>query len=133
MSATATPPVITFFNTSAQRPSPEIEGEQFAGVATFSDGSTARISVQMTSQLLSNVTGTALLDDTRPGASRYLFVLRGSATRGGVFSLSGVATGNRTAMVSGMMSRNGGQAAGQFIINAAGKLPESGTFTASRQ
>jgi hypothetical protein len=133
MIATASSPVITFFDSVNERPVAEVQGERFAGVATFADGSSAKISIQMSSQLLSNVTGTALLDDARPGALRHLFVLRGSATRGGTFSLHGVATGNCTAMVTGMMSRDGGHAAGQFVITALGKAPAGGTFTASRE
>jgi len=136
MSATvskAVKPVITFFDSAQQRPASEADGERFAGVATFAGGTTARISIQMTSETLSSLSGTALLDDARPGALRHLFVLRGTASRGGMFSLHGVATGNCTAAVSGMMSRDGAQATGQFVMTALGKAAVGGTFTASRQ
>ena len=128
----ASKPVITFFD-SAEHHESESEGLHFAGTATFADGSTARISVQMTSETLSSLSGTAMLDDTRPGAVRNLFVLRGTGSRGGMFSLHGVAVGNSTVIVNGMMSRDRDHAAGQFVMTSHGKPPAGGTFTATRQ
>ena len=135
MSATvskASKPVITFFD-PAQRHESESEGLHFAGVATFADGSTAKISIQMTSETLSSLSGTAMLDDTRPGAVRHLFVLRGTGSRSGLFSMHGVAAGNCTAVVNGMMSRDGEHAAGQFVMTSLGKPAAGGTFTATRR
>jgi hypothetical protein len=130
---TASKPVITFFDSAEPRPTADSEGLHFVGIATFADGSTAKISVQMTSETLSSLSGTAMLDDTRPGAVRHLFVLRGSASRGGMFSLNGVATGNCTAIVNGMLNRDGTHAAGQFVMTSLGKPAAGGTFTTSRQ
>ena len=136
MSATvskASKPVITFFDPAQHHPASESEGLRFAGVATFADGLTAKISIQMTSETLSSLSGTAMLDDTRPGAARHLFVLRGAASRGGTFSMRGVAAGNCTAVVNGMMSHDRDHAAGQFVMTSLGKPAAGGTFTASRQ
>jgi hypothetical protein len=135
MSATASQaskPVITFFDPQQHHAS-DSEGLHFAGTATFADGSTARISIQMTSETLSSLSGTAMLDDTRPGAVRHLFVLRGTGSRSGMFSLHGVAVGNSTVVANGMMSRDRDHAAGQFVMTSLGKPSVGGTFTASRQ
>jgi hypothetical protein len=128
----ASKPVITFFD-PAQHHASDSEGLHFSGTATFADGSTARISVQMTSETLSSLSGTAMVDDTRPGAVRNLFVLRGTGSRSGIFSLHGVAVGNSTVVVNGMMSRDREHAAGQFVMTSLGKPAIGGTFSASRQ
>jgi len=128
-------PVITFFDESGQAgrvlPSSGTRGN-FAGLATFADGTTFFFTVTATTETRTgDIAGTVLVNSSRRGDDSHLYVFRGSSRRR-MFTLQALATGNRTALLTGTVTPDGRKVTGTFTATEPGRAGGSGTFEVSR-
>jgi hypothetical protein len=131
----ATTPVITFFD-PAGNAARAVEAAQasrpFTGAARYTDGSTSKLAVQMTAEgRTGEIAGTILVDGGAKGQASHLYLFRGQSRRR-MFTLQALATGNRTAALSGTVSADGNRVTGTFVATEPGRAADGGTFEVSR-
>lgn len=128
-------PVITFFDESGQSgraPQPRGPRGDFVGTATYADGTTCKLVVQMTSETRTgDVAGTVLVNNGCRGEDSHLYVFRGTARRR-TFTLQALATGNRVALLSGSVSPDRLKVTGTFTASEPGRPISTGTFDLAR-
>jgi hypothetical protein len=133
--AVSNKPVITFFDESDESTRvAERERAQppFTGLARFADETTSRLVVQMTTESRTGeIAGTILVDVGGKGKESHLYLFRGTSRRR-MFALQALATGNRTAMLSGSVTQDGKRVIGTFVATEPGRVRSDGTFEVSR-
>jgi hypothetical protein len=131
----ATKPIITFFDGIGDTPRAVGAGrtsKPFTGLARFTDGTASKLVVQMTAESRTGeIAGTILVDGFARGDGSHLYLFRGTSRRR-IFSLHALATGNRTAMLSGTVTADGMRVSGTFMATAPGSPAGGGTFEVSR-
>ncbi|HEY8747524.1 MAG TPA: hypothetical protein VIM11_06110 [Tepidisphaeraceae bacterium] len=133
--ASVAKPVITYFDgagDTARAVEAGRTGRPFTGLARFADGTASKLVVQMTAESRTGeIAGTILVDGMARGDGSHLYLFRGTSRRH-IFSIQALATGNRTAMLSGTVTPDGMQVSGTFVASAPGSAVGGGTFEVSR-
>ena len=128
-------PVITFFDEAGETGRVQQNGGprgNFAGLATYADGTTCKIVVQMTTESRTgDIAGTVLVNNGCRGDDSHLYVFRGTSRRR-TFNLQALATGNRVALLTGSVSPDGLKVTGTFTATEPGRPISSGTFDVNR-
>ena len=77
------------------------------------------------------IAGTILVDGNSRGQGAHLYLFRGNSRRR-IFTLQALATGNRTAILSGTISPDGKSVSGTFLATEPSQGALNGTFEVSR-